>query len=139
MPRSPFARQPEPEVFRPMATRMQSHEDLLHATDTALRLVNQALGDLGTVDNLARSAAPMAEKGAEGSARLLNGLDRAIAVVTELEQEAEESQDLLRHARFTALREELSSVKTHAQVQIVTSHQLGYAAEVISETERRSK
>lgn len=134
-----------------MATQMQSHHDVLHATDTALRLVNQALGDLGTSANLASIAAPTAEKGVEGSGNLLSlastlvfayaevtsllerikqsrgrlqeasdarldemnvlltavtsatelaasgmldGLERAIVVVTELEQEADESQDL---------------------------------------------
>lgn len=55
-----------------MATQVQSHDDVLHATDTALRLVNQALGDLGTADNLARIAAPMAEKGAHQSGSLLS-------------------------------------------------------------------
>jgi len=191
---SPCARRPEPEATRPMATQVQSHHDVLHATDTALRLVNQALGDLGTSENLAKIAAPMAEKGAEGSGSLLSlastllrayaevaslldrikqsrgllqeasdarldqmnqklsavtsatemaatgmldGLDRAIAVVTELEQEAEESQDLVRHARYTALREELYGVMTHVQFQDITSQQLGYAAAVISDTERR--
>lgn len=191
---SPWLRRPDPEATRPMATQVQTHEDVLHATDTALRLVNQALGDLGTADSLARLAAPVAEKGAaqHGSllalastllrayaevaslldrikqsrgllqeandARLdqmnkklsavtsatelaatgmLDGLDRAIAVVTELEAEAAETQDLVRHARYTALREELYGVMTHVQFQDITSQQLGYAAAVISDTERR--
>jgi len=177
-----------------MAHPAQSHDDVLHATDTALRLVNQALGDLGTAEGLARVAVPMAEKGAHGSGSLLqlastllrayaevaslldrikqsrgilqeaqdarleqmnkklsavttatemaatgmlDGLDRAIAVVTELEQEAEESQDLVRHARYTALREELYGVMTFIQFQDITSQQLGYAAAVITDTEKR--
>ncbi|MCC7001878.1 MAG: hypothetical protein IT357_06960 [Gemmatimonadaceae bacterium] len=177
-----------------MAHPAQSHDDVLHATDTALRLVNQALGDLGTAEGLARVAVPMAEKGAHGNGSLLqlastllrayaevaslldrikqsrgilqeaadarleqmnkklsavttatemaatgmlDGLDRAIAVVTELEQEAEESQDLVRHARYTALREELYGVMTFIQFQDITSQQLGYAAAVINDTEKR--
>lgn len=177
-----------------MATQVQSHEDVLHATDTALRLVNQALGDLGTADSLAKIAAPMAEKGAHGSGSLLSlastllraygevaslldrikqsrgiiqeaqdarleqmnqklnavtsateraasgmldGLDRAIAVVTELETEAAESQDPVRQARYTALREELYGVMTYIQFQDITSQQLGYASAVINDTERR--
>ena len=147
----PCVRRPEPGASRPMATLVQSHHDVLHATDTALRLVNQALGDLGTSENLARSAAPMAKKGAEGSGSLLSlastllrayaevasSLDRAIGMVTELEHEAEESQDLVRRARYTALREELDGVTTHVQFQVITSQQLGYAAAVTSDTERR--
>lgn len=177
-----------------MATQVQTHEDVLHATDTALRLVNQALGDLGTADSLARIAAPMAEKGVHGSGSLLSlastllrayaevaalldrikqsrgiiqeaqdarltqmnqkltavtsvtehaasgildGLDRAIAVVVELEQEAAESADPVRQARYTALREELYGVMTHVQFQDITSQQLGYAAAVIGDTEQR--
>lgn len=147
----PYVRRPEPEATRPMATQVQFHHDVLHATDTALRLVNQALGDLGTSENLARSAAPMAKKGAEGSGNLLSlastllrayaevasSLDRAIGMVTELEHEAVESQDLVRRARYTALREELDGVTTHVQFQVITSQQLGYAAAVTSDTERR--
>lgn len=190
---SPSARRPDPRhAF--MATQVQTHEDVLHATDTALRLVNQALGDLGTADSLAKIAAPMAEKGAHGSGSLLSlastllraygevaslldrikqsrgiiqeaqdaqleqmnqklsavtsatelaasgmldGLDRAIAVVTELETEAGESQDMVRHARYSALREELYGVMTYIQFQDITSQQLGYAAAVINDTERR--
>lgn len=177
-----------------MVTQVQTHEDVLHATDTALRLVNQALGDLGTAESLAKVAAPMAEKGAHGegsllslaatllraygevaslldrikqsrgiiqeahsaqleqmnsklsavtsatehaAAGMLDGLDRAIAVVSELEQEAAESEDMVRHARYSALREELYGVMTYIQFQDITSQQLGYAAAVISDTERR--
>jgi len=134
-----------------MATKVQTHEDVLHATDTALRLVNQALGDLGTAESLASIAAPMAEKGAHGSGSLLSLastllraygevaslLHRDRAVVSELEQEAAESEDPVRHARYTALREELYGVMTYIQFQDITSQQLGYAAAVIGDTERR--
>ncbi|MFN0097417.1 MAG: hypothetical protein ACKVS7_01995 [Gemmatimonadaceae bacterium] len=177
-----------------MASPAQTHDDVLHATDTALRLVNQALGDLGTGEGLSRVATPMAEIGAHGSggmlqlastllrayaevaslldrikqsrgileeaadARLesmhkklsavttatemaatgmLDGLDRAIAVLTELEHEAEESQDQARQARYAALREELYGVMTFIQFQDITSQQLGYAAAVINDTEKR--
>jgi hypothetical protein len=88
-----------------MATRMQSHEDVIHATDTALRLVNQALGDLGATDSGAECAASMAEQGARGSrglrslastllrahadvVSLLDRCDRASVVVAELEHAA---------------------------------------------------
>jgi hypothetical protein len=137
-----------------MATRMQSHEDVIHATDTALRLVNQALGDLGAADSRAEIAASMAEEGARGSrglrslastllrahaevVSLLDRFDRAIAVVAELEQAAEASQDHVRRARYTALREELLGVMTHARFRDSTSRQLGHAAAFIADTEER--
>lgn len=138
------------EASHLMATQVQSHHDVLHATDTALRLVNQALGDLGTSESLARIVAPMAKKGAEGSGSLFSSastplrayagvassLVRAIAMVTELEQEAEESQDRVRRARYTEVREALCGVMTHVQFQELTSQQLGSSAAVISDTAR---
>lgn len=176
------ARPPEPETIRLMATQVQSHGDVLHATDTALRLVNQALGDLGTADSLATLAVPMNESSTllrayagvaslldrikrsrgllheasdsrlnqmngklaavtsatEAAATgMLDGLDRAIAVVAELEADAAETEDLVRLARYTALREELYGVMSHVQFQDITSQQLGHAAAVISDTESR--
>jgi hypothetical protein len=137
-----------------MATRMQTHEDVIHATDTALRLVNQALGDLGAADSGAECAASAAEQGARGSrglrslastllrahaevVSLLDRFDRAIAVVTELERGADAAQDRVRHARYAAIREELVGVITHARFRDSTSRQLGHVAAVIADTEER--
>ena len=113
MPSSPCARRPEPEALRPMATQMQRHHDILHATDTALRLVNQALGDLGAADPVASAASSATSIAADG---MRDGLDRALAVVAELEQEATDARDTARHARYAALRETLRGVMAHAHV-----------------------
>lgn len=109
MPSSPSARPPEPEAFRPMSSQMQLHHDVLHATETALRLVNQALGDLGAADPVVSSATSISAVG------MREGLDRALAAVAELEQEAADSRDRVRHARCAALRETLRGVMAHAQ------------------------
>ncbi|MCE9602308.1 MAG: hypothetical protein K8S21_08905 [Gemmatimonadetes bacterium] len=92
-----------------MATRMQRHHDVLHATDTALRLVNQALGDLGAADPLVSPVTPIPAVG------MREGLDRALAAVAELEQEAADSRDAVRHARYAALRETLRDVVAQAR------------------------
>lgn len=106
---SPSARPPEPEAFRPMPTQMQRHHDVLHATDTALRLVNQALGDLGAADPVVSSTNSIPAVG------MREGLERALAAVAELEQEAADSRDTVRHARYAALRETLRGVVAQAR------------------------
>lgn len=112
-----------------MATQMQSHEDLLHATDTALRLVNQALGDLGAADSLAEIAASMAENGAgrAGSLRSLassllrahaeivsqlDRFDRAIEVLIESEHAAVIADTEQRLAQLTRLFATLTADRT---------------------------
>lgn len=175
-----------------MATQVQSHDDALHATDTALRLVNRALGDLGTagpgapfvprlavpgsgvdalnvastllraydevtslIERIRLSRGLLQEAQATrleqmnkklsavtaatemAATGMLDGLDRAISVVSSLEQEAEAAQDADRSARYAGLREELYNVMAFVQFQDITSQQLGYAAAVISETEQR--
>lgn len=115
-----------------MATQMQSHEDVLHATDTALRLVNQALGDLGAVDSQAEIAASTAENGAGGSGSLrslassllrahaevvslLDRFDRAIVVVTEIEHAAVIADTEKRLAQLASILEPFAADRTDSQ------------------------
>lgn len=168
----------------------QTHADVLHATDTALRLVNQAVGDLGTPPGAAsnpgslvasltnsRQLASMVlhantqvaallerirvSRGLLASAReaqlaqmsskfsavtaatesaatsMIEGLERAIRVVEELEQGSAPDAPPERRARFAALREELFDVMNFIQFQDITSQQLGHASAVLDEAERR--
>lgn len=100
---------------------------MLHATDTALRLVHQALGDLGAPDastnpaltDLTRDAAD--EGGARPHAETVEGLERAIGVVSSLEREANDVQDTARSARYAALREELHGVLSRIRPQDVSN------------------
>ena len=111
---------------------MQSHEDVLHATDTALRLVNQALGDLGAADSQAELTASMAENGARGSGSLhslassllrahvdvvslLDRFDRASVVVTEIEHAAVIADTEQRLAQLTSIFAPFAADRTDAQ------------------------
>lgn len=87
-------------------------------------------GALGQLPEKLSAVTAATEKAATG---MLDGLDRAIAVVAELEAEAGENGDLERRARYTALREELYGVMNLLQFQDVTSQQLQYAASVLRE------
>lgn len=173
-------------------TAAGSSEDVLHATDTALRLVHQALGDLsGDVGRGGCGSAVASETGGgsllglastllkaysevaallsrvresrgllqeasvvrleqmnrrlsqvtsateQAATGMLDGIDRAMAVVSELEEEAAAEGDAIRGVRYAALREELYNVMAHIQFQDITSQQLGYASAVITETEQR--
>lgn len=182
------------ERHSPESSRAQQHDDVLHATDTALRLVNQALGELGAADpSTARdmpssddaSAAESRERRlagmvaranadvaglldrvdqsrqileeerhvrfqqvpaklaavttatAEAATAMLDGLERALALVAALEHRPASEDDPTRRARYGALRNELYEVMSAIQFQDITSQQLGYAASVIDETEER--
>jgi hypothetical protein len=84
-----------------MTTRTQTHGDVLHATDTALRLVNQALGDLGTADDFALIAEPVSQWRAErsdGILSLASTLLRASGEVASLLDRIRRSRRLLRRA-----------------------------------------
>lgn len=120
-----------------MATQMQMHHDVLHATDTALRLVNQALGDLGDPDAVLGPAAANASPGVR------EGLDRALAVVAELEQEAPDPRDPLRHARYAALRDALHGVIAQVRPRTPMSQPVGdaaaLAADATGSAERRAQ
>ena len=87
-------------------------------------------GALGQLHEKLAAVTTATERAATG---MLDGLDRAIAVVAELELEAGENGDLERRARYTALREELYGVISFLQFQDVTSQQLQYAASVLRE------
>lgn len=93
---------------------------MLHATDTALRLVHQALGDLGAPDAFA-SEALTDEGGARHHAGTVAGLERAIGVVSTLEREAGDVQDTALSARYAALREELHGVLARLRLQGVSN------------------
>jgi hypothetical protein len=110
-----------------MASQIQMHHDVLHATDTALRLVNQALGDLVSSDVVVGPTSSIAASGVR------DGLDRALAVVAELEREATESRDPVRRARYAALSETLHGVLAHARLRDVTGRRLADAAVVVAD------
>lgn len=169
------------------ARAAQTHEDVLHATDTALRLVNQALGDLG-IDPMGRAsggvvaseatlrqlAAMVVHANGEVTALLelmrssraildqtrrahlhqlqakfaavtattetaavamLDGLERALAIVATLERDAVTVEN--EGEPLSALRDELYGVINLLQFHDITSQQLGYAASVIGQTEHR--
>ena len=159
------------------SSRAQQHDDVLHATDTALRLVNQALGDLGAADPTTSGHAPSSDVASvdvaglldrvqqsrqileeerharlqqmsaklsavttateEAATAMLDGLERALALVATLEHEPAAEDDRVRRARYGTLRNELYEVMSAIQFQDITSQQLGYAASVIDETEDR--
>lgn len=67
---------------------------------------------------------------------MLNGLDRAVAMVEDLEA-AEQDGPARRAEIHGALRDELYGVMVHLQFQDITTQQLNYASSVINEMEQR--
>jgi hypothetical protein len=69
---------------------------------------------------------------------ILNGLDRSIAMVDELDQLGEGHEPTTRAAEVRAtMRDELFGLMNHLQFQDITTQQLAYASSVILETEDR--
>ena len=69
---------------------------------------------------------------------ILDGLDRSVAMVDELDQLAEVPDGKARAGEIRGkMREELFGLMVHLQFQDITTQQLAYASSVITEMERR--
>jgi chemotaxis regulatin CheY-phosphate phosphatase CheZ len=69
---------------------------------------------------------------------ILNGLDRSVAMVDELDQLAEMPDSAARAAEVrSTMRDELFGLMNHLQFQDITTQQLAYASSVIMEMEDR--
>ena len=68
---------------------------------------------------------------------ILHGLDRAVALVDQIDVKAAEGDAAAGAVLRNTLREELSSLMGRLQLQDITTQQLSYASSVLSETEAR--
>lgn len=69
---------------------------------------------------------------------IMNGLDRSIAMVDELDVIAGQPSELARGAELRGqVRDELFGVMVHLQFQDITTQQLAFASSIIEEMERR--
>lgn len=69
---------------------------------------------------------------------IMNGLDRSIAMVDELDEIAAQPDAAARGAELRGhVRDELFGVMVHLQFQDITTQQLAYASSIISEMEKR--
>lgn len=69
---------------------------------------------------------------------ILDGLDRSVAMVDELDAIADTSEDAARGTEIRGrMREELFGLMVHLQFQDITTQQLAYASSVIQDMEQR--
>jgi len=109
------------EVSGVIATLRRSREVLERSTVEKLQQTSRKLNEVPSTTELATSD-------------MLDGLDRALAIVDSLEsRDAGDEAD----GRHGQLRDELNGIMTCLQFQDVTAQQLNYASSVLYEAEER--